>query len=1217
MESTLIVSAVLEDFYRSNEGLSYSREYGQEQQQKSSSPLAEAIKVLSALIHNATEHSELKYRRVRLQNARIQRAIVSVPGALDILGLAGFRKGHVEGGDDDHKSTTEQTSVAQGENATTRNNDDSNVLVFTDSQQNQEICSIILHNLEAKLAELQSLGIVISSPPSKAPSSSTAKQQPGADGGESNSADDNSPFLSDEERQRRREAAKAARKARAAERTRALQAWREDEEDRKIKACRKEATLKFSPTATSEETANNIIRSGPFFSDLRIRRIAKNPDTTVPDNNNPNLQDEECDAPRSSAMSAASAVAALSMSPATKGTGLTLVAEDLESKPAADEKGKPAAEASASSEQMDVEEAPENMSDAWMEYLKTTPLCAPAEGIRETSVFRENHDFLSVGGSSPPCLRKLFKELDSMNESLPSDPRCSIFVRFDEETPQFLRAMVPAALPGPTPYSGGLFVFDIYVPHNYPQVSPKVELLTTGGGTVRFGPNLYADGKVCLSLLGTWEGPKWQPNISSLNQVLISIQGLVLGSEHPYYLEPGHGGWEGTIKEGSFQRTGHVLKTGGQVHEDIVPIHVAVYENKLRVGTLRFAMIDMLSMVVDTSSYSEEGNANEDDEEYMDDADGSEEVEDYDDDGYEHGTGKVKPSSSSRYLQPFTRPIWVHFHQNRQNILKEVQSWTRDSCVKSSFFELSQHKNDRRAHDWTEEQEKAMSIQQAQLLRQITYLHRKLESVLSIVEVPPANAAEPPLKSVGSVAKSVMDSAKNAADSSAKTTTNNYNAPNDEDKKKPPNNSNPSIEDIHQRMQEAAGSGDYILAGKLQESLKTVEDLQQRMKDAAGECNFIRAGRLQEQLNARLASLKKDVAEPKATPIAAAAHQDDVQFNDEDEEEEQQQQSYGDGDDDYGDDGWNHAMQYGWGEGNQLNSSLSRDEKPTKKPAVQLPPPYKSNRSSGLTCRLRIRLPGELASITEQFDGEDTLFDLYEHIEKFVEPTMQAAEGSIAIAKVAQRKQVMTPYGLQMVNEPAFSRPLSLKGFTLLLAHPKREFSLEIHGTKSLRELGLAPSATLTVMMCQDRGVVRRGDLESRLSEAQGDAMDVEGLSYEGLLELTERVGRKTNETWTTESKAKLESNSTLISPSAYFAGLNAIDTPGQHNSGNDRRCPICLGDFGETDKSNSLRKLNTCLHVYHVACFDTWLLTKSCCPLCNQDIGGGDDHLGKSSASS
>ena len=47
----------------------------------------------------------------------------------------------------------------------------------------------------------------------------------------------------------------------------------------------------------------------------------------------------------------------------------------------------------------------------------------------------------------------------------------------------------------------------------------QVQFLTTGGGTVRFNPNLYHCGKVCLSLLGTWSGPSWQPGISTLLQV--------------------------------------------------------------------------------------------------------------------------------------------------------------------------------------------------------------------------------------------------------------------------------------------------------------------------------------------------------------------------------------------------------------------------------------------------------------------------------------------------------------------------------------------------------------------------------------------------------------------------------------------------------------------------------------------------------------------------
>ena len=77
-------------------------------------------------------------------------------------------------------------------------------------------------------------------------------------------------------------------------------------------------------------------------------------------------------------------------------------------------------------------------------------------------------------------------------------------------------------------------------------------------GTAQFGPNLFADGLVCLSLLGTWEGPGWEPSQSSLLQVLVSIQGLV-GMRHPHFNEPGYGGWEGTETETS--RSGR-LSTG-------------------------------------------------------------------------------------------------------------------------------------------------------------------------------------------------------------------------------------------------------------------------------------------------------------------------------------------------------------------------------------------------------------------------------------------------------------------------------------------------------------------------------------------------------------------------------------------------------------------------------------------------------------------------------
>lgn len=61
-------------------------------------------------------------------------------------------------------------------------------------------------------------------------------------------------------------------------------------------------------------------------------------------------------------------------------------------------------------------------------------------------------------------------------------------------------------------------------------------------GGLRINPNLYACGKVCLSLLGTWRGKStenWISDKSTMLQVLVSIQALIL-NEKPFFNEPGY-----------------------------------------------------------------------------------------------------------------------------------------------------------------------------------------------------------------------------------------------------------------------------------------------------------------------------------------------------------------------------------------------------------------------------------------------------------------------------------------------------------------------------------------------------------------------------------------------------------------------------------------------------------------------------------------------------
>ncbi|KAG5968573.1 hypothetical protein E4U56_000322 [Claviceps arundinis] len=101
---------------------------------------------------------------------------------------------------------------------------------------------------------------------------------------------------------------------------------------------------------------------------------------------------------------------------------------------------------------------------------------------------------------------------------------------------------VRAIIMGPheTPYEFGFFEFAIRFTKEYPSMSPKVQSVTTNGGRCRFNPNIYANGKVCLSILGTWRGERGEEwsSAQGLESILLSIQSLM--SANPYENEPGY-----------------------------------------------------------------------------------------------------------------------------------------------------------------------------------------------------------------------------------------------------------------------------------------------------------------------------------------------------------------------------------------------------------------------------------------------------------------------------------------------------------------------------------------------------------------------------------------------------------------------------------------------------------------------------------------------------
>jgi len=137
--------------------------------------------------------------------------------------------------------------------------------------------------------------------------------------------------------------------------------------------------------------------------------------------------------------------------------------------------------------------------------------------------------------------------------------------------------------PPHTPYSLGLFHFDLKFPQDYPNSAPKVLITTTSGGHVRFNPNLYATGKVCLSILGTWRaehsGEQWSA-VQSSQSILLSIQSLM--NDAPYHNEPS---FEADDGSGDVQR----------------------YNEKITHETLRVAVCEVMEDTIENRAVSSNG----------------------------------------------------------------------------------------------------------------------------------------------------------------------------------------------------------------------------------------------------------------------------------------------------------------------------------------------------------------------------------------------------------------------------------------------------------------------------------------------------------------------------------------------------------------------------------------------------------------------------------
>lgn len=128
-------------------------------------------------------------------------------------------------------------------------------------------------------------------------------------------------------------------------------------------------------------------------------------------------------------------------------------------------------------------------------------------------------------------LRRIISDVRDIKKN----PLTSHGIYYEHDETDMMQGKALIIGPAGTPYADGFYLFAIKFPTNYPHSPPEVKFCT-GDGYTRFNPNLYRNGKVCLSILNTWRGEPWS-GCQTLSSVLLAIC-MVLNAE-PLLNEPG------------------------------------------------------------------------------------------------------------------------------------------------------------------------------------------------------------------------------------------------------------------------------------------------------------------------------------------------------------------------------------------------------------------------------------------------------------------------------------------------------------------------------------------------------------------------------------------------------------------------------------------------------------------------------------------------------
>lgn len=96
------------------------------------------------------------------------------------------------------------------------------------------------------------------------------------------------------------------------------------------------------------------------------------------------------------------------------------------------------------------------------------------DGLPENQYFKRLHSISLTSSSIGSNVKEIIRDYTRKTAAMlpPATRDATIAIRYDDETPCYGRALVSGPLG--SAYFGGLFLFDIYLPKDYPNVPPQV-----------------------------------------------------------------------------------------------------------------------------------------------------------------------------------------------------------------------------------------------------------------------------------------------------------------------------------------------------------------------------------------------------------------------------------------------------------------------------------------------------------------------------------------------------------------------------------------------------------------------------------------------------------------------------------------------------------------------------------------------------------------------